>query len=235
VVTDLLWSVKREITLREPARLIELLPGLLERLRSGLAALGQAPQESEPFFVALEKLHRPVLRLRAKKRRVDSDFAPMESEQPVEEPEAPAPPPAAPQQGPWMGRKELDAAGFQDTVPSDHGELRAADGGFATPPAASHAQGAPGDIDATIAAFREGCWVDLSARRRWLRAQLVWASSKGTLFMFVSHGGQPHSMTRRTCERLLRERLLRPVEMGSAVSHAIEALAQQREPEAQPA
>ncbi|MFC5496380.1 DUF1631 family protein [Caenimonas terrae] len=228
VVTDLLWSVKREMTLREPARLIEMLPGLLERLRTGLAALGQAPQESDPFFIALEKLHRPVLRLRARKRRVDSDFAPLEPEPHVDEPEPQAAVPATPQQGPWMGRHELDAAGFQDTVPSDVGELRPADGGFGAP-------AAPADIDATIAAFSEGCWVDLSARRRWLRAQLVWASTKGTLFMFVSHGGQPHSMTRRTCERLLRERLLRPVEMGSAVSHAIEALAPRREREAQAA
>jgi hypothetical protein len=134
-----------------------------------------------------------------------------------------------------MGPRELDAAGFQDTVPSGHAELREADGGFGTPQADSPGEPAPNDINAVIDAFREGCWVDLSARRRWLRAQLVWASGKATLFMFVSHGGQPHSMTRRTCERLLRERLLRPVEMGSAVSHAIEAIAQQREPEAQAA
>jgi hypothetical protein len=235
VVTDLLWSVKREMTLREPARLIEMLPGLLERLRSGLAALGQAPQESDAFFIALEKLHRPVLKLRARKRRVDSDFAPLEPEPAFEDTEAPPPPPAVPLQGPWMGQRELDAAGFQDTVPSGHAELREADGGFGAPPAAAAGQPAPSDINTVIAAFREGCWVDLSARRRWLRAQLVWASGKGTLFMFVSHGGQPHSMTRRTCERLLRERLLRPVDMGSAVSHAIEAIAQEREPQAQAA
>jgi hypothetical protein len=235
VVTDLLWSVKREFTLREPARLIEMLPGLLERLRAGLAALGQAPQESEPFFLALEKLHRPVLLLRAKKRRVDSDFAPMEFEPPHDEPEVSAPAPLPVQQGPWMGRKELDAAGFEDTVPSDHGELLEADGRSGRTAVVSAARTAPNDIEATIAGFREGCWVDLSARRRWLRAQLVWASTKGTLFMFISHGGQPHSMTRRTCERLLRERLLRPVEMGSAVSHAIEAIAHQRVAEPEPA
>ena len=223
VVTDLLWSAKRDFTLREPARLIEMLPGLLERLRSGLAALGQTPQEAEPFFVALEKLHRPVLLLRAKKRRVDSDFAPMEFEQAPDEPEAPAQPAADPKQGPWMGRKELDAAGFEDTVPSDHGELLEADG-TRTVGAGSSARTATDHVNATIGGLCEGCWVDLSARRRWLRAQLVWASAKGTLFMFVSHGGQPHSMTRRTCERLLRERLLRPVEMGSAISHAIQRL-----------
>ena len=235
VVTDLLWSVKREYTLREPAKLIEMLPGLLERLRSGLAALGQSPQESEPFFHALEKLHRPVLLLRAKKRRVDSDFAPMEFDVPHDEPEVSAPVPLAVQQGPWMGRGELAAAGFEDTVPSGHAELMEADGGRSKAPSGSTTKAAPNEIEATIAGFREGSWVDLSAKRGWLRAQLVWASTKGTLFMFVSHGGQPHSMTRRTCERLLRERLLRPVEMGSAVSHAIEAIAHQRVAEAEPA
>jgi hypothetical protein len=53
----------------------------------------------------------------------------------------------------------------------------------------------------------------------------VWASTKGTLFMFVSHGGQPHSMTKRSCERLIRERLLRPVEAHGVVANALDAVA----------
>jgi hypothetical protein len=220
VVTDLLWSVKRDMTLREPARLIEMLPGLLGRLRTGLAALGQAPQEADSFFQALEQLHRPVLRLRAKKRREDSDFSPLEPDMDRGCPE-PAPR-QHPKSGhsPWMGRQELDAAGFQDTLPTDHGQLEPA------PEVSPEAQDAPMDVGAVIAGLREGCWVDLYSRRHWLRAKLVWASTKGTLFMFVSHGGQPHSMTRRSCERLLRDRLLRPVEMHGAVSHAIDMLAQ---------
>jgi hypothetical protein len=225
VVTDLLWSVKRDMTLREPARLIELLPGLLTRLRTGLGALGQAPQESESFFQALEQLHRPVLRLRAKKRREDSDFSPLEPEV-----DRSCPEPAPRQQpksvhSPWMGQQELDAAGFQDTLPTNHAELEPSADVSPLP------QDGPVDVDAVIAGLREGCWVDLYSRRHWLRAKLVWASTKGTLFMFVSHGGQPHSMTRRSCERLLRERLLRPVEMHGAVSHAIDLLAR-RQPQA---
>ncbi|MGH8804797.1 MAG: hypothetical protein ACREXN_08640, partial [Polaromonas sp.] len=58
----------------------------------------------------------------------------------------------------------------------------------------------------------------------WLRAQLIWASTKGSLFMFVSHGGQPHSMTKRSCERLIRERLLRPVEAHGVVAQALDAV-----------
>lgn len=68
VVDDLLWSVRREATLRRPSRLFHLIPGLLERLRAGLALLGEAPTHRADFFRALEKLHQPVLRLCAKRR-----------------------------------------------------------------------------------------------------------------------------------------------------------------------
>ncbi len=68
LVDDLLWSVRREATLRRPSRLFHLIPGLLERLRAGLALLGEAPTHRADFFRALEKLHQPVLRLCAKRR-----------------------------------------------------------------------------------------------------------------------------------------------------------------------
>jgi len=80
------------------------------------------------------------------------------------------------------------------------------------------------DAEQQLLGLRAGHWVDLYSRNRWLRAQLIWASSKGTLFMFVSHGGQPHSMTQRSCERLIRERLLRPVEMHGVVAQALDRL-----------
>jgi hypothetical protein len=231
LITDLLWSVKRDATLHDPARLIEMLPGLLARLRAGLAALGQAPQESEAFFQSLEQLHRPVLRLRAKKRRSDSAFTPLEpqADSSCLEPAARQSPKSV--HLPWMGRHELGATGFQDTLPTHPAPIESSgpdDAGLASgaAPDGPASQQENIDVDAVIAGLREGCWVDLYSRRHWLRAKLVWASSKGTLFMFVSRGGQPHSMTRRTCERLLREGLVRPVAMHGAVSHALHALAQ---------
>ena len=247
VVTDLLWSVKRKATLREPGRLIEMIPGLLERLRTGLAALGQTPQECESFFQVLEELHRPVLRLRARKRREDTDSAAMELEpeadlfQPV--------PRQKPRTGgtPWMGQREMDVAGFQDTLPTNYAELteqaeaaQVQAAAAATPEQAPAVETGAGEsvepsaaeLDQVMAGLREGAWVDLYSRAHWLRAQLIWASTKGTLFMFVSHGGQPHSMTRRSCERLLRQRLLRPVEMHGVVAHAIGTLAQKPQREA---
>jgi hypothetical protein len=53
--------------------------------------------------------------------------------------------------------------------------------------------------------------------------------------MFVSHGGQPHSMTKRSCERLLRERLLRPVDNQGVVAQALDAVASEVASQATPA
>jgi hypothetical protein len=44
--------------------------------------------------------------------------------------------------------------------------------------------------------------------------------------MFVSRGGRPHSMTKRSCEKLIRDRLLRPVKTGAVVDKAMAAIAE---------
>ncbi|HNL42563.1 MAG TPA: DUF1631 family protein, partial [Ottowia sp.] len=82
---------------------------------------------------------------------------------------------------------------------------------------------------AQLAHLRTGDWVDLKVREQWRRARLHWCSDNGALFMFISRGGQPHSMTRRSCEKLLRARKLRPVESGAVVERALSEL-----PDAQP-
>jgi hypothetical protein len=239
VVSDLLWSVKPEVTLRQPALLFERLPPLLGKLRAGLASLGHEPEEDEAFFQDLMQLHRPVLKLRRAKSRRDareSGLAPLAAaEEQVAAPSVAPESPEKPAEGePWMSARELRALGFQETMPTDMAVLWAAeeDARTATPatraatPAAAAVSVAPEPVDAPalLANLREGDWVDLYSKRRWLRAQLIWASSRGTLFMFVSHGGRPHSMTKRICERLVRERFLRPVRMHGVVSQALATL-----------
>lgn len=270
VVPDLLWSVKREVTLKRPAKLIEMIPSLLAKLHEGLDLLGQDPRESEPFFEGLMKLHRPVLKLRRLKSQRDAEesgVAPLDSgSMPLEPEELPATPEqrrAKAAAHPWLARDELDAAGFEDTLPTVPGELMPLEEEHEQPAAAavqaaqpveeevdsSHAEllaeqeasasAAPAlaqsDAERLLAGLRAGHWVDLYSRRRWLRAQLIWASTRGTLFMFVSHGGQPHSMTKRSCERLLRERLLRPVDNQGVVAQALDAVASEVATQAAPA
>jgi hypothetical protein len=148
-----------------------------------------------------------------------------------------------------MSPRELNAAGFEETLPTDMAQLYAEERESQpaplempvpsrpaplTPVARKKPDAAasatpkppltPAEIDAVIAALREGDWIDLYSKRRWLRAQLIWASTKGTLFMFVSHGGQPHSMTKRICERLIREHYVRPVHSRGVVAQALDAL-----------
>ena len=230
-VSDLLWSVKKEVTLKRPARLIEVVPGLVRSLHSGLDLLGKDQEERAPFFDTLMRLHNPVLKLRrarirqeakasARDAQVLSSLALDLEDELVYAAAQPVPQAAA---QPWLARSELDAAGFGDTQPSDYALLdSAAEAEVDAMPSAAHdAKSVAVDAAAVLAGLKEGAWVDLFSKRQWVRAQLIWASTKGTLFMFVSRGGQPHSMTKRSCERLVAQRLLRPVSTEAVVAHAL--------------
>ena len=284
VVPDLVWSAKRQMTMRHPAKLIEMIPGLLTRLHAGLELLDKDPHESEDFFEGLMRIHQPVLKLRRLKTQRDleeSADAPLAAEELPATPEQRLAKAAA---QPWLGRDDRAAAGFEDALSAENRELRgpqkyegpsvsalsptedvdqakaktedqteaetetenenaikagnpaaenslvAADAGLPTtlpegdpPDSTDHTDG-PSDAEAILLALRSGAWVDLFYRHSWLRAQLVWASSKGTLFMFVSHGGRAHSMTRRSCKRLINDLLLRPVDSQGVVAQALDAV-----------
>jgi hypothetical protein len=218
IISDLLWTVKEEHTLREPAKAIVLIPRVLTGIRKGMAMIGREADDPEmqSFFGELERLHRPLLRLRARQRKID---LPPEPEPPA------APPPAADKAKAepgqiWMAPQEKQAAGFDaaaaewdfTTLKSDSGSAETAD--------LSEDQ-----VASIIARLAQGSWVDMYAKQQWRRAQLVWAAGKGTLFMFVSNGGQPHSMTKRILQRLVRERLVRPVDADAVVPRALRELA----------
>jgi len=232
VVADLLWSVKRDQALRDPARAFEVIPRVLVKLRAGLDLLGHPPSQTQLFFQVLERLHRPVLMLRARHRQQsfdDSAALPLEEDDLLP---APAQKPQAVEEL-WLGQGELRECGFEDTVPAfelhpaEAAPVAPAAGGVTPAVLPKTVNAAPldaGQADAMIAALQEGCWVDLFSKQRWRRAQLTWASAKRTLFMFVSHGGQPHSMTKRSMQQLVINHLLRPMDSGEVVQHALEAL-----------
>ena len=256
VVPDLVWSVKSDVTLKQPAKLIDMIPGLLEKLHSGLAMLGQDPKENEAFFESLLMLHRPVLKLRRLKSQRDaeeSNAAPLEPEDEAVTPAERLEKLRALSDAPlWMGRNDLDAAGFEDTQPTQAAELAesiTADSQTGEPSAAGDPENItlvhlpddplamPSSHDIahrseqvkeqaalTLSRLKTGSWVDLYSKRQWLRAQLIWASSHATLFMFISHGGQPHSMTKRSCEKLIAQRLFRPVDTQGVVAQALGAV-----------
>jgi hypothetical protein len=73
--------------------------------------------------------------------------------------------------------------------------------------------------------FITGMWVELMVDSTWRRVQLTWASPHRTLFMFVSRGGEAHSMSRRTMERLRMQGRIRFVSDGHAVEKALDGVA----------
>ena len=253
LVPDLVWSVKHDVTLKQPAKLIEMIPGLLEKLHSGLALLGLSANEKDDFFDSLMTLHRPVLKLRRLKSQRDaeeSSAALLEAQEAVVSPAERLESLRAQSDAPlWLGRHELDAAGFEDTQPTQPADLTMLiSAAQPSQPQAPNIAGDPEDqpaqavqqhvptepqtreqagehAAAVLRSLKTGSWVDLYSKHQWLRAQLVWASTKATLFMFISHGGRPHSMTQRSCEKLIAQRLLRPINSHGVVAQALDGVA----------
>jgi hypothetical protein len=64
IVTDLLWSVRRDAILRAPAKLFGVAPHVLTTLRNGLEMLGQETRQSQALFNMLLRFHQPALELR---------------------------------------------------------------------------------------------------------------------------------------------------------------------------
>lgn len=226
VIGQLLWSTRREVTLRQPRQLFEVVPAMVQTLRKGLEELGKAPEETQTFFDALLKLHEPVLKLRRMRVRADgatSGVVPLEEDTGSVPLEWLAPAtaeqqkPRSPDQ-PWIGVRERASAGFDDTEVLDDGT----DQDVLSDVQAVADQAMDVDPALVLSRLRTGDWVDLHSGGQWLRAELVWASSKSSLFMFISRGGRAHTMTRRSCEKLLAKRWLCPVDTRAVVKEALQ-------------
>jgi hypothetical protein len=237
-VGTLLWSVRPEI-LRQPKQVFEALPGLLRTLNAGLAMLGKPAEETQGFFDALIRLHQPLLNLRRTRARSDAvhggpaSLAPMEGDlgEPVKRVVGHGARPV-PAEQPWLTARELAGAGFDETpaIPEERGE--ATDQSLAleasVPPTPAQESELPEtSVAVVIGQLREGVRVDLFSKGAWIRAELIWASNRSTLFMFTSHGGRLHSMTLRSCEKLVRKRWLRLVAKRAVVEAALKAVGEE--------
>jgi hypothetical protein len=59
---ELVWSVQPKADMDARLMLVRILPGLLKRLREGVAAIDMKPQQSEIFFATLVILHANAVR-----------------------------------------------------------------------------------------------------------------------------------------------------------------------------
>lgn len=237
-VGTLLWSVRPEI-LRQPKQVFEALPGLLRTLNAGLAMLGKPAEKTQSFFDALIRLHQPLLNLRRTRAQSDAahsgpaSLAPTDGDlvEPVKRVVGNGTRPV-PAEQPWLTAQELAGAGFDDTVALPEERIEALAESLAAevplPQAPMQESELAGSaVAAVIGQLSQGVRVDLFSKGVWIRAELVWASNRSTLFMFTSHGGRVHSMTLRSCEKLVHKRWLRLVVTRAVVEAALKAVGEE--------
>jgi hypothetical protein len=204
VITDLIWSAQPHVVGGQTARLLKIVPPLVEKLRRGLAAIDYPPKETQRFIDELTDAHRRAL----------SGPAGIK-------------PAAAP---PAMSREELEAMMDGDSAWLAPSEAR--DSGFMESQPAGFLPTQPLDIaklpdDLPLADLQPGAWVEMMTAQGWSRFEVTWASPHGTLFMFSGAGGQPHSMAKRMLVQMLVDGTLRLVVAGQGVVEgALDAVAQ---------
>jgi hypothetical protein len=228
LVDDMIWSVQGKLIQRNRARLVQLVPNLLVKLRQGLQLI-EYPEERIPrFFDELIALHEKAF------------------EGPRAAPPKPQAPSVMPEElgGPMQGLEVqelgeipeesdamLDELGLADAQDGDAfwvAEHEASEAGYLPEGEVIEGELPSGSMPRSWSAtdLAIGTWVELMLKGEWVRAQLTWASPHRTLFMFISGKGLAHSMSRRTMDRLRNRGLMRVVAESHVVDNALDAVAQ---------
>jgi len=250
LVDDLLWSVQSKLVRANRARLVQMVPGLLVKLRQGLMLIEYPPERIPRFLDQLIARHEKAFEApkKAPPEEAGQTAARATAAQPGVLPEELGGPVAGLEATELVELPEEFTAEGDDTP--DSREPAEDSSGFAALTAgaeqiwvagheASEAGYLPeGDVlpeaaDAqaplpawSVADLAIGCWVELQLRGEWVRAQLTWASPHRTLFMFISGKGLAHSMSRRTMEKLRSRGMMRVVTERHMVDNALDAVAQ---------
>ncbi len=209
LVDDLIWSVRLRLARRNRARLVQMVPGMLVKMRHGLSLISYPEERSAVFFDELITFHEKAFE--GARLSVSSDELPTPAHQETALRTVALPPDEF-----WMAQDEAQDSGYLTA-----NEMPA--------PQDVDNPDAPVPIDLELWSIDNlitGAWVDLAFAGQWVRAQLTWASPHKTLFMFISGGGLAHSMSRRTMDRLRGFGLIRLVSNGRIMDSALDAVAQ---------
>ncbi|MCC2634392.1 MAG: hypothetical protein K0S48_2278 [Ramlibacter sp.] len=231
LVEDLIWSVQKSTSQRGRARrLVQMIPGLLQRLREGLDRIGYPPELTQRFFDHLITLHRAAVqegRDAAVEAAADQAWAEKSQFQDSGQEEIQM----------WLDETEAQESGFVTEEPDLAPENVAAPEAAAeeerreqlAEARAPQAAAEPAQADAVPAQpedLRIGAWVEIQIKGEWVRAQLTWSSPHATLFMFTSIGGTAHSMSRRTMDKLRQNGHLHVVADRPVMDEALDQIAQ---------
>lgn len=214
LVDALLWSAQPELTRKNFAKLVRLIPKLLGKLREGLAMIDYPATQTSAFFELLMKLHQQAFRaapagvpevrpnpLRKVVLRDDVE--------------------------PWIAPSEARESGFMESsVDPSADELRAVDAGAGDMLSATAMATSTAAPRVDVGSMAIGAWVELLVAGSWERTQLSWASPHGTLFLFTNSYGGTQSMTRRSLDQLLEQGAMRIISRQTVVEGALDAVAQ---------
>jgi hypothetical protein len=206
-VDDLLWSLQTPDHPQSRQRLLGLLPGLLQRLREGMALIALPAAEQQAVLDELMTVHTAALRPGG--RSAAASLSAEEIVQRMRDEVIPDTPAVRP-----FSDSVIDLASM-DTVPADF--------------LPTDAMGGTADESARrIDALAVGQRQRLFLKGRWTRTQLLWRSDQGLYFLFAGErAGATHSVTRRALERLDAAGLARPLETQALVPRTVDALLNQ--------
>lgn len=204
-VDDLLWSVQTPDHPQSRQRLIALLPGLLQRLRSGMELIAMPLAEQQAVLDELMAVHAEALR--PGQRTAPTALTAEQIVQRMRDEVIPDTPALRP-----FRDSVIDLASME-TVPADF---------LATD------VGAPEDAGPRVDSLAAGERLRLFLGGRWAPVQLLWRSDKGLFLLFASEQvGVTHSITRRALERLDAAGLMKPLEDKPLVQRSVNALINQ--------
>jgi len=210
LVDDLIWSVRLRLARRNRARLVQMVPGMLVKMRHGLSLISYPPERSAVFFDELITFHEKAFEGARPLPVLEEVHTPAHQETALRTV-------ALPPDEFWMADEEAQDSGYLTTDDE------------APPPEDVYNPDGAEPIDLSLWSvdkLNTGAWVDLAFAGKWVRAQLTWASPHKTLFMFISGGGLAHSMSRRTMDRLRGLGLIRLVSDGRIMDNALDGVAQ---------
>ena len=218
IADDLIWSVQLRLAKRNRAKLVQMVPNLLVKLRQGLQLIDYPPERVPHLFDNLIALHEQAFEVPEEKVVQETAAPSVET--------AVAEPPASefaedsrfagtPSQVQWLGGDEAGDSGFAPESADAAVTFEAGSDAMDSVP--------PGPW--VVSDLKVGTWVELMLKGVWVRAQLTWASPHLTLFMFISGKGLAHSMSRRTMDLRREQGLIRVVSDGDVVGSALDAVA----------
>jgi hypothetical protein len=200
-VDDLLWSLKIPDHPQSRQRLLQLLPGLLHRLRVGMELVALALPEQQAVLNELMTIHTEALRPGTKASGALTPEQIVQSMRDEVLPETPAR---------SFSDSVIDLSSME-TVPAEH-----------LPSTGDHTEDDP---SRRVEALRAGDRLRVFLQGRWSRVQLLWRSDRSLFFLFAGESPtHTHSITRRALERLSSAGLVQPLETRSLVQRSVDRM-----------